>query len=144
MRDAATLEWTYLTLALETTYGLSREEALRDDSFRNWLDLILPEDRDGAVREISRVVAGERVTFEYRIRRPRDGEIRWLRNTDVPIRGADARVARIGGVGQDVTEAKRAEEALRRSELRFRTLSEGIPQLVWRAVDYGAWSWTSP
>lgn len=34
--------------------------------------------------------------------------------------------------------------ALRRSELRFRTLVEGMPQLVWRAVDGGEWTWASP
>jgi PAS domain S-box-containing protein len=34
--------------------------------------------------------------------------------------------------------------ALSESELRFRTLAEGIPQLVWRAVDVGQWTWASP
>nr|WP_255331242.1 PAS domain-containing protein [Paracoccus albicereus] len=29
------------------------------------------------------------------------------------------------------------------NSVRFRTLSEGIPQLVWRAVDYGHWTWSS-
>jgi PAS domain S-box-containing protein len=33
---------------------------------------------------------------------------------------------------------------LGRSELRFRTLVEGMPQLVWRAVADGDWTWSSP
>jgi PAS domain S-box-containing protein len=33
---------------------------------------------------------------------------------------------------------------LRRTELRFRTMVEGMPQLVWRAVDRGDWTWSSP
>jgi PAS domain S-box-containing protein len=33
---------------------------------------------------------------------------------------------------------------LGRSEARFRTLIEGMPQLVWRAVDGGDWTWSSP
>jgi two-component system CheB/CheR fusion protein len=33
---------------------------------------------------------------------------------------------------------------LGRSELRFRTLIEGMPQLVWRASDGGHWTWASP
>jgi PAS domain S-box-containing protein len=33
---------------------------------------------------------------------------------------------------------------LGRSELRFRTLVERMPQLVWRAVDGGEWTWSSP
>jgi two-component system CheB/CheR fusion protein len=33
---------------------------------------------------------------------------------------------------------------LSRSELRFRTLIEGMPQLVWRSADGGNWTWSSP
>lgn len=43
IRDAGTLQWEYLTPAFETIYGLSREEALTGDTYRSWLDLILPE-----------------------------------------------------------------------------------------------------
>jgi PAS domain S-box-containing protein len=34
--------------------------------------------------------------------------------------------------------------ALADSEARFRTLFEGMPQLVWRAVDGGRWTWAGP
>jgi len=37
----------------------------------------------------------------------------------------------------DITERKRAEKALRRSETHFRALAEGLPQLVWTANSYG-------
>lgn len=47
-------------------------------------------------------------------------------------------------IGQDVTERRSTEEALRESEGRLRVLTDGIPQLVWRAVDYGEWTWASP
>ncbi|MBB3805504.1 two-component system CheB/CheR fusion protein [Xanthomonas arboricola] len=44
----------------------------------------------------------------------------------------------------DVTPLTRAERALRGSEQRLRTLMEGIPQLVWRSLDGGHWTWSSP
>ena len=110
IRDAETLHWTYLTPAFETIYGLSRKEALEGDNFRNWADLIVPEDREEATDHIRSVGDGRRVTFEYRIRRPLDGEIRWVRNTDFPILDATGRVASIGGIGHDVTELKRSAE----------------------------------
>lgn len=33
---------------------------------------------------------------------------------------------------------------MRSSEQRLRTLMEGIPQLVWRSLDGGRWTWSSP
>ena len=38
----------------------------------------------------------------------------------------------------------RAETAQRATDTRFRTLVEGIPQLVWRASPNGRWTWASP
>jgi PAS domain S-box-containing protein len=137
MRDARTLQWQYLTPAFEAIYGVSRTEALDGDNFGNWLDLIVAEDRPRVLGAIDRVRNGEHVTFDYRIRRPRDGSIRWLRNTDFPLTGSDGEVSLIGGVGHDLTE-------LREAELRLQVLMEGIPQLVWRAVGDGRLTWSSP
>ncbi|EPR17905.1 hypothetical protein M527_14550 [Sphingobium indicum IP26] len=137
MRDAETFQWQYLTPAFEAVYGMSRDEALRGDNFRTWLEIIVPEDREAARTATERVRAGEQVTFDYRIRRPFDGAIRWLRDTDFPILGPDGKVTVIAGVGHDLTE-------LREAELRLQVLMEGIPQLVWRAVGNGDWTWSSP
>jgi PAS domain S-box-containing protein len=137
MRDAHTLQWQYLTPAFELIYGISRVEALKGDNFGNWISLILEEDRARVLDAIEAVRKGQHVTFDYRIRRPSDGEIRWLRNTDFPITDAHDKVTLIGGVGHDLTE-------LRETELRLQVLMEGIPQLVWRADDQGAWTWSSP
>jgi len=41
-------------------------------------------------------------------------------------------------------EITRTNAELSRSELRFRTLVEGMPQLVWRAVGVAEWTWASP
>lgn len=116
IRDADTLDWTYLSPAFEAIYGMGRDEALRGDSFRNWLDLVAPEDRERARAMIGRVLAGERVTFEYRITRPVDGALRTMRNTDFPIRDAGGRVTRIAGVGHDATAEVEVEAALAASE----------------------------
>ncbi|PEQ10567.1 hypothetical protein B2G71_21530 [Novosphingobium sp. PC22D] len=137
IRDARTLQWEYLTPAFEAIYGLSREDALGGDNFRSWIELVVPEDRKIAEDAMRRVRGGEHVTFDYRIRRPSDGTVRWLRNTDFPIEDASGEVALIGGIGHDFTE-------LRAIENRLTTLLEGIPQLVWRAVDRGEWTWSSP
>ncbi|WP_175558907.1 PAS domain S-box protein [Paracoccus chinensis] len=123
IRDAETLDWTYLSPAFECIYGLSREEALHGDTMHNWLDMIVPHDRERARAEIEKARQGERVTFEYRITRPSDGEIRLLRNTDFPIHDAAGHVTRIGGVGHDATEEQATAERLQVlvHELQHRT-----------------------
>ncbi|PAX07982.1 PAS domain S-box protein [Sphingomonas lenta] len=123
MRDAETLKWTYLTPAFEAIYGISREEALEGDNYRNWMDLIVPEDRERVTGEIEKVRRGEHVAFEYRIRRPSDGAVRWLRNTDFPIPDGAGGIALIGGIGHDVTD-------LRESEGRARLLLEELQHRV--------------
>ncbi|MBE7199344.1 MAG: PAS domain-containing protein [Parafilimonas terrae] len=50
----------------------------------------------------------------------------------------------VNGVTFDVTEQRLADERLRTSEARQRALIEGMPQLVWCAVDDGHWTWASP
>ncbi len=137
MRDAQTLQWLYLTPAFEEIYGFTRNEALEGDNFDKWLNLILEEDRGRVLEAVDRVRSGEHVTFDYRIRRPHDASVRWLRNTDFPITDGDGRIKLIGGVGHDLTE-------LHETELRLQVLMEGIPQLVWRADNSGAWTWSSP
>jgi PAS domain S-box-containing protein len=123
IRDAATFQWMYLTPAFETIYGLDRATALSGDNMVGWIEMIVPEDREHAMASLQRVRTGERVTFEYRVRQPGDGAIRWLRNTDFPMRDATGAICWIGGVGRDITEEK--ETAARMSvlvaELQHRT-----------------------
>lgn len=49
-----------------------------------------------------------------------------------------------GQIVGDEETGSRAEERLRDSEALLRSVVEGIPQLVWRAVDGGNWTWCSP
>ena len=52
----------------------------------------------------------------------------------------------IGRVGtlQDITEARRAEEALRESEERFRSLTESTSDWVWEVDRNGTYTYASP
>jgi len=108
IRRAATLRLDYVSPAVDAVYGLSREEALHQNELSQWTSLILPEDREAAIADIHRVRAGERLSFEYRIRRPRDSQVRWLRSNAFPMFDSEGRVQHIGGIGRDITELKSA------------------------------------
>jgi PAS domain S-box-containing protein len=76
-----------------------------------------------------------------------DGSVRWLSTTKMPFRDKDGTIIGTFGVSRDITKVKLAEEALRESEQRWRSLTEALPQLVWSATpdgacDYFSTQWT--
>ncbi|MCR0983095.1 PAS domain S-box protein [Roseomonas populi] len=112
IRDAATLQFEYLSPAFEPIYGEDREAILSGDTLQRWADLIHPEDRERALSMVHRVRDGERVMNAFRIVRPSDGETRWIENTDFPLMDEAGRVQRIAGLAKDVTEARRSAARL--------------------------------
>ena len=119
IRDAKTRRLEYLSPAVETIFGQSVAMAMAEPGQGlgpdAWIDMILPADRAHVQGSIARIWTGERVRYEYRIRRA-DGELRWLRSTGFPMRGPDGTIERVGGIGQDVTELKRTEAAFQQAQ----------------------------
>ena len=130
LRDAETLQWQYLTPAFEAIYGLRRDEVMVGDHYRGWLDMIVPEDRPLAETHISRVRAGEHAVFEYRIRRPGDGAIRWLRDTDFPIADEGGRVRLIGGIGEADADHIGGHDVAHRRRRRRTSLQHDLAGVV--------------
>lgn len=111
IRDSETLEWEYLSAAFETTYGLKRERALASRSIHTLLDVIVPEDRERTLEAIRRLRDGAG-DYEYRIRRPSDGQIRWLRTNGFPLLDEEGNARRLGGITRDVTEERRTADRM--------------------------------
>jgi FixJ family two-component response regulator len=61
------------------------------------------DDRQQVEHALASAQAGEVAQVEYRIIRPGDGAIRWLRDTSFPIPEENGAVARIGGITEDLT-----------------------------------------
>lgn len=108
IRNADTLAMEYVSPAIEKVYGLDAGGFLGDIS--RWAALIVPEDRAGALEHIERARHGESVVHEFRIQRPSDRAFRWIRNTDFPLRDANGRIQRFGGIAEDVSDVKLAIE----------------------------------
>jgi PAS domain S-box-containing protein len=68
----------------------------------------------------------------------------WMNLDYSPVFGEDGKPAGVIAIVVESTERVLAERRLRASEELFRTLAQGIPQLVWRAALDGACIWSSP
>ncbi len=104
--------------------GLDRPHDLRG-TVEDWLGRVEREDRHIASEALERCLAdGVPYRIEYRIRRADNGAERWIQSHGSRIDYDDGRPSRFIGVSFDITERKDAEEELRESEARFRTIFE--------------------
>ena len=99
--DPAAATIVYRSAACERILGIRCREA--PVAFAEWTDHVHPDDRAQVEHALGAVEAGEVAQFRYRIIRPADGAIRWLRDTAFPISDAAA-VTRIGGITEDLTQ----------------------------------------
>jgi PAS domain S-box-containing protein len=126
--------WEIRTDAGETTRdentrklcGLSSDESLTNDAFR---ERIHPEDRATAAGTVKLAMAGANGALwgtEYRVIWP-DGSIHWIASYGQRFTNRERGVDSLVGVSMDVTERKRVEDSLRKSEVEHRLLLEQIP-----------------
>ena len=87
--------------------------------------ILVPPDRVDEVRGIlERIRRGERVHHFETVRRRKDGTLLDISLTVSPIIDESGNVVGASKVARDISERKRAEEELRATEARFRTLVE--------------------
>jgi PAS domain S-box-containing protein len=114
---------SYVSPAYERLWGLDPQE-LHDVPLA-WVDHIHPDDRDWSFNAFQSKAAIGQFDEEYRLVLA-DGSIRWVRDRCFPLRNDAGEVYRFAGIAEDITDRKRTEKAVRRSEERFRTSVENM------------------
>ena len=128
------------SLSYQKVLGYSPEELQSSSSFEQ----IHPDDRarvQQAAEESRR--SGMGTTLEYRLRH-KNGEWLVLESTSSVIRNEKGDPEKLVIVNRDVTERKRAEEALRRSEAGFRSVVQDAPYGIYRASTAGRFLQVNP
>jgi PAS domain S-box-containing protein len=115
-------EECYRVLSFDPRDGLPR--------FEDFFLRIHPDDQPG-FRELTETAIREKADWEadYRIVHP-DGPVRDIHVLGHPVLSTSGHLVEFVGTVIDVTERKRAEEELRRSEMELRQMLDLTPQLV--------------
>jgi PAS domain S-box-containing protein len=119
--------------AAHKLFGYTADEVIG----RSVAILAAPDRANEMAAILERIRRGERVQRYETVRRRRDGSLVDVSVTVSPIRGPKGQVMGASKIARDITERKRAEQALRDSEERFRSLANAVPDMVWIADSDG-------
>ena len=112
---------------------------------RGWYQTVYPdpEVQTKAMERMSKMRHGDNLlTEEWEITRA-DEEKRTLSISTTIIKVEDG-VVHVLAFMDDITEHKRADEALQESEERFRALTESTSDWIWEVDQYGVYTYSSP
>ncbi len=137
--DADAASWSEETFRI---FGITRGplQQHRED----FLSRIIPEDRQRVDQALADALTGAGdYDLDYRITLP-DGQERVIHAQAQVLRSHDGRPVMMHGTVQDITERKRAEEALAESRKKYRGLVERINDWVWEVDADGVYTYSSP
>jgi len=109
-------------------FGFADSEPVTFDRF---LEVVHPGDSERVKQVVQHILErGGEYEVDYRITRP-DGSIRWIASHGSVELYERGKPVLVRGVSRDVTKRKIAEEELRESEERFRTVANAAPVMIW-------------
>ena len=121
--EAKTHQFTFVSQRAEQILGYPVGQWLTQPDF--WEQHLHPLDREQAVSARQQAIAeGRDHSLEYRMLAA-DGREVWLRDTTHVVLDAEGHPIQLRGVAIDSTKGKLAEEALRASEEKYRSLFAG-------------------
>jgi len=126
--DGTITSWNW---GAEKIYGYAENEVIGKP-----ISILLKPGLEGEVLEIlGKIRSGERIEHYETVHRRKDGRDIHISLTVSPVRNAEDRIVAASTIGRDITEQKRAEDSLRKSEEQFRTLVESAPDAIFIQVE---------
>ncbi|MDX2349091.1 MAG: PAS domain-containing protein, partial [Porticoccus sp.] len=112
-------------------------------TLNTWIDGLHPEEKEATLKRFySHIEKGTPYDSEYRLI-TKQGEWRWFKVRCKSLRDKSGKAYRVAGAITDITEKKRAEEALQESEERFSLTTAGSGGGLWDFDIPGQYFWYS-
>ncbi len=125
--NALNLEW--VTGAMIRITGFNGHELAK---IGGWKNLVHKDDMPLFSEQRTQLLLGESDVVEYRIL-SKSGEMRWLLDYGYPVWSEKHdRVIKIYGAVQDITKRKQSDKALRKSEEKYKTLTNNLHVGIYR------------
>lgn len=140
--EVASYDVSYMSPRIEEILGYPAQRFIEDQDF--WNELVHPDDLAEVVAEDGRTdETGEPFSLEYRMFH-RDGRVVWLREEAVLIHSPEGEPLYWQGVMTDVTGRKLQQDALRKSEERYRSVAENIREVIFETDAVGSFTFLTP
>lgn len=118
------VEWNDV---MHQIYGINRDDHF-SDYFNLWLSHIHPDDFKSVNDNMHSIISGklDQIDEEYRIIRKDSGAVRTLMTLTIAERDSNGKLIRLIGTANDITERKSAEQKLKASEEKYRTIIDNM------------------
>ncbi|MEQ9671346.1 diguanylate cyclase [Coleofasciculus sp. G2-EDA-02] len=134
-------QFIYVSPSCERITGYCADEFLQDASLLE--SIIHPEDREKFAQHRCDTAVNQRVSgIDFRIL-TKTGELRWISQICQSVQSAEGDWLGIRASNRDITERKQAEEGLRESEKRFRSMFDQVGVGIVQATLSGEFLWVN-
>ena len=133
---------TFISNKWKDWTGYSPEELYRDPEA--WPKCIHTDDREKAVNAYSGACRNNvPYSLEYRIVHKETGQVHYVRDQGHLSKDTKGTIIRVDGIITDISECKRAEKAIRESELQFRNLLDNLGDVAYETNASGNVTYTN-
>jgi two-component system, cell cycle sensor histidine kinase and response regulator CckA len=136
-------DWNLITDELWWSEGVEKVLGYRENEFgktaaESWIAKIHPDDRERVTTSVRNVIenGGQSWSGEYRFRRA-DGSYGYFLDRGFVIHNSAGRAVRMVGALIDISEQRKAQEALRASEEKYRKIFEESKDVIFIATPEG-------